>query len=533
MSLSVLGRHETGAFDQGAAEIPAFDPGSKRLFVVNGATPSIDVLDLSDPANPTKVAAIDVTLDGAAANSVASKHGLVAVAIEADPKQAPGKVLILRAKTLERIAVVEVGALPDMLTFTPNGRYVLVANEGEPDDFYRVDPEGSVSIIDLHNLKKVSVAHARFTAFNGQEAALREQGIRIFGPAADPERGCDEAEPFGATAAQDIEPESIAVSENSKTAYVTLQENNALAVIDVRTAAVTAIHPLGVKDHAVDGQGLDPSDRDRQPPPNNQPNVAIVTRPVLGLYQPDAVARYSFAGAEYLVMANEGDVRTYPMTDLDDCDEGDVFNEAIRVSSLDLDDATFAPNEAALKGNGPAGIGRLNVSVVVGDDGDDGDYESLHPFGARSFSIRRSDGTLVWDSGDAFEQNTAGFFPDHFNASNTNNSLDNRSDDKGPEPEGVTLGEIGGRTYAFIGLERIGGVMVYDVTDPQAPSFADYVNPRDFTKDPEDELAAAGDLGPEGLAFIPADASPNGLPLLVVANEVSGTTTVYQVNGTP
>ena len=43
-------------------------------------------------------------------------------------------------------------------------------------------------------------------------------------------------------------------------------------------------------------------------------------------------------------------------------------------------------------------------------------------------------------------------------------------------------------------------------------------------------LATAGDLGPEGLVFIPAAQSPNGRPLLVVGNEVSGTTAVLQLN---
>ncbi|MFM7576255.1 MAG: choice-of-anchor I domain-containing protein, partial [Microcystaceae cyanobacterium] len=135
---------------------------------------------------------------------------------------------------------------------------------------------------------------------------------------------------------------------------------------------------------------------------------------------------------------------------------------------------------------------------------------------------------LVYDSGDDFEQITGTFFPDYFNASNSNNNFDNRSDDKGPEPEGLVLGEIEGRSYAFIGLERIGGVMVYDVSNPQTPQFVQYLNNRNFsvaTNSPE-----AGDLGPEGLTFIKAEESPNGKALLVVANEVSGTTTIYEIN---
>jgi DNA-binding beta-propeller fold protein YncE len=529
--LDVIGRYAAGSFDQGAAEIPAYDPISKRLFVVNGATPSIDVLDLSNPNSPVKVAEIDVTLYGQAANSVAvrkptslfyggrdrraiggSLRNVVAVAIEASPKQNPGVVAFFDTTSLQLISKAQVGALPDMLTFSPDGRYVLVANEGEPNDSYTVDPEGSVSVINVSDLAHPTVKQVLFTSFNAQAAALKAQGIRIFGP--------------NASVAQDFEPEYIAVSDNSRTAYVTLQENNALAVVDIVTAAVTNLFPLGYKDHNLADNGLDATDRDG---PGNTALINIAQKAVRGLYMPDAVALYTVGGQSYLVMANEGDARVYPQSGED---EGEVFSEEARISSRDLDNTLF-PNEATLKGNGVNGAGRLNITRTLGDTDGDGDFDALYSFGARSFSIRRTNANLVWDSGDQIEQITAAALPANFNASNTNHNLDDRSDNKGPEPEGVTLGTIGGRIYAFVGLERVGGILVYDVTVPSAPQFATYVNPRNFAVAPANagdlNLPQPGDLGPEGLTFIAAADSPTGVPLLVVANEVSGTTTVFQI----
>jgi DNA-binding beta-propeller fold protein YncE len=247
----------------GAAEITAYDDVSRRLFVVNGALGTVDVLDLRDPAAPAKVATLSLAALGGSANSVAAHGGVVAVAVEATPRTAAGTVAFYRATTLEPISSVRVGALPDMLTFTPDGRRVLVANEGEPNDAYTVDPEGSVSVIAVSNVNRPTVRTAGFAAFNGQAAALRASSVRVFGP--------------NATVAQDLEPEYIAVSEDGRTAWVTLQENNALAVVDVASATVTRVLPLGYKDHTLAGRGLDASDRDGE--------VNIRPWPVFGLYQ--------------------------------------------------------------------------------------------------------------------------------------------------------------------------------------------------------------------------------------------------------
>ena len=900
IKLEAIGTYESGIFDDGAAEIIAHDPRTQRLFVVNAAIGQIDVLDIQNPTNPTRVFQIDVSLYGAAANSVAVHEGIVAVAVEADPKQAPGSVAFFNADG-GFLSVVMVGALPDMLTFTPSGQYVLVANEGEPNGYCRSgnsnDPEGSVSVIDISrgvaNLTQADVRTADFQRFTPD--ALHPD-IRIYGP--------------DATVAQDLEPEYITVADNSLTAWITLQENNAVAVLDIFTASITEILPLGSKNYALDvaqlrafpfddlpilgatdagqeirlggfsglffegvnpqngnlqfithpdrGPNADPIDTDDdgmmerpfplpdyqaqwlrfelsvqtgqvsitdrvglvQPDgtpisglpnlegavglahvndipidlfgnplrrdvygadmegivrandgtywmvdeyrpaiyhfnPNgvlinryvpegsndagvivgveaipaifaqrrvnrgfeavaywdgmlyafiqspidnpdiptdanskagksirilafdtvraesvsqyvymlegngsdkigdavalNEGNILVIERdsaigpgsqkkifqinmtratnihgladdiafesltekalgdigivpvtktlvidlaesgydfadkpeglaliddntlavlndndfgleggfnpttgllddnpnpqssilglirlrsngldasnrddgvnithwPVRGLYQPDAIAHFQSMGQTFLITANEGDARDY-----------ECFSEEVRVADLALNPVVFLnPNLLQADEN----LGRLKTTTATGDMDGDGQHDIIFNYGARSFSIWTPDGQLVFDSGDDFEQITAQLLPEDFNSTNDENeSFDNRSDDKGPEPEGVTVGQINGRVYAFIGFERVGGIIVYDVTNPYAPEFVQYLNNRDFAGNAE--AGTAGDLGPEGLLFINAQHSPVHQPLLVVGNEISGTTTIYQID---
>jgi hypothetical protein len=909
LSLTPLGTYDSGVVDESAAEIVTHDPATQRLFVVNAHAPGIDVLDITEPTAPTLLFTIDVSAYGAGVNSVDFHEGVLAAAVQADPAQLPGAAVFFDADG-NYLNHVPVGALPDMLTFTPDGRKVLVANEGEPDADYLVDPDGSVSVIDLsQGVANASVSTATFTAFNGREAELRARGIRIFGP--------------GASASQDLEPEYIAVSADSSTAFVALQENNAFAVIDVANATVRDILPLGVKNHrfgmpelttytfshlpvlgitatrnpanpsqrtpgqkihlggfsglwfegedadgnyhfatvpdrgpngeptdvngdgvaerpfalpnyqarvirfmlnphngrlqitqtilltrpdgspitgrpnipgtdetpvdlwgnllpydalgadlegiivnpadghfwAVDeyrpaiyhfdangvlvaryvpegtaalagepvgtfgeetlpaeystrrpnrgfeamawdtdtgilyafiqtplanpntaasnnssvirmlgidpatgesvaeyvyllekvayrdqvvdkmgdavyagngtfytlerdsstnafakkyifqidlkgatnllapgapallpgltleqhtpdqlaalgivpvyktkvtnlpsigyvagdkaeglallpdgrlavlndndfgvlaqpipvdgtvplspdpvpvvlgivsfpaGNTLDPSDRDG--------GIHLANWPVYGMFQPDGLTAFAIGEQTFYLTANEGDVREY-----------DGFNEAERVRDLPLDEdvllGTGFPDLAALQAD--ANLGRLTVTAVDGDLDGDGLYDKLYVYGARSFTIWDQYGNLVFDSGDDFETITAALVPTIFNSNGTPATFDTRSDNKGPEPEGVDVGVIDGRTYAFIGLERTGGVMVYDVTDPYQPRYMAY------------QREPSGDIAPEGVTFIAAADSPTGTPLLAVANEVSGTTTLYAVS---
>ena len=900
IQLKAIGTYESGIFDDSAAEIIAHDPLTQRLFVVNAAVSRIDVLDINNPENPTRLFQIDVSPYGAAANSVAVHEGILAVAVESYPKQTPGSVAFLNTDG-SFLSSVRVGALPDMLTFTPNGRYVLVANEGEPNGYCRPgesgDPEGSVSVIDISrgvlSLTQADVRTADFQRFTRESL---HSDIRIFGP--------------NATVSQDLEPEYITVADNSLTAWITLQENNAVAVLDIFTASIIEILPLGSKNYALDiaqlrtfafgnlpilgvtdaGQeislggfsglyfeGINPENGnlqfithpDRGPNANpidtdddgikerpfplpdyqaqwlrfelsvqtgqihvtdrvglvqsdgtpisglpnlegaaglalgdevpidlfgnplrrdafgadmegivrasdgtywmvdeyrpaiyhfssegvlinryvpegsnaagvsvgieaipaifahrranrgfeavaywdgtlyaflqspidnpdvatdanskaglsirilvfdteraesvgqylytlegngsdkigdavalNESNILVIERdsaigpaskkkifqidmtgasnvhglvgntaleslaeselaaigvvpvtktlvvdlaeagydfaekpeglalidentlavlndndfgleggfdtatgllndnpssqlpilglirlrsngldpsdrdnginishwPVRGLYQPDAITHFRSAGKTYLITANEGDARDY-----------ECFSEETRVADLALNSQVFL-NPDLLQGD--ESLGRLKTTTASGDIDGDGQHDIVFNYGARSFSIWTVDGELVFDSGDDFEQITARRLPENFNSTNDENeSFDNRSDDKGPEPEGVTVGQIHGRTYAFIGFERVGGIIVYDVTSPHTPEYVQYLNTRKFARDAEADTA--GDLGPEGLLFIDAHHSPTQQPMLVVGNEVSGTTTIYQID---
>jgi len=490
--LNPLGSYESGLFADSGAEIVAHDPDTQRLFVVNAGEGFIDAIDINDPNNPTLAFRIDIAPYGANANSVAVHDGVVAAAVEDNNKQAPGKAVFFDTDG-QFINQVTVGALPDMATFSPNGKWLLVANEGEPNDDYSVDPEGSVSVIDLRhgvaNLNQADVSTADFSAFNG---ATLDDSIRIFGP--------------GSSVAQDLEPEYITVSHNSKTAWVSLQENNAIAVVDIRSATVTDLIGLGFKDHSLPGNEFDASNEDGM--------INIANWPTQGMYQPDAITSYRVRGKTYLVTANEGDSRDYS-----------GFSEEERVKDLTLDPTAF-PNAAVLQQE--ENLGRLKITTTLGDDDGDGDYDRLFSYGARSFSILAADGQQVFDSGSEFEQITAQVLPNDFNSDDEENgSFDDRSDDKGPEAEGVVIGKVRGRQYAFIGLERVGGIMIYDVNSPTQATFVDYINTRDFSGDPA--AGTAGDLSPEGLAFIKADDSPTGKPLLAVGYEVSGTTALYEV----
>ncbi|MEM1170924.1 MAG: esterase-like activity of phytase family protein [Cyanobacteria bacterium P01_H01_bin.35] len=925
--LRVLGTFETGLFDESAAEIVAYDPNTQRVFVVNANSATIDVLDISNPTSPDRINQINISPFGAGANSVAvNDNGLVAVAVEANITQDQGSVVFFNADgTL--LNQVTVGALPDMLTFTSDGTKVLVANEGEPNDDYSNDPEGSVSIIDVsggvNNLTQADVSTADFTAFNGREEELRSKGVRIYGP--------------DASAAQDLEPEFIAVSADNNTAFVTLQENNAFGVVDINSATILDVLPLGVKDYSrglpnlrqfefsdlppldtteggqdiflgglsglwfegedengnlqfltvpdrgpngaprdVDGDGenerpfalpdyqarivrftldessgnieitqqipltrqdgdetvaitglpniegadevpvdlfgnlleydpfgadmegivispingtfwtvdeyrpaiynfdtdgslinrfvpegtaalageavgtfgketlpaeysnrrrnggfeavaldtregilysfiqtpLENPDRDTsnnssvirmlgidpttgetvaeyvyllEKPENFGDNSRLVDKmgdavydpetgkffvierdssvtetgkkfifeidltgatnlldpnapslpdgetleqqtaddladagiqavnkikvtnlpsigynagdkveglsllpdgrlvvlndndfsvlneqidgdgsvplspepvpvvlgvidfstltneidpsdrdgginfdnwPVFGLLQPDSIASFVVNNETYYVTADEGDARGF-----------DNFDEEARVGDLEflLDPDVFDVDELKEED----ALGRLTVTTTEGDIDGDGDFDQIFTPGGRSFSVWDSAGNRVFNSGDDFEKFTAQLIEDNFNSDRDENTFDTRSDNFGPEPEAIATGVVDGIPYAFIGLERTGGIMVYDVSNPNEPRFVEYFNNRDFSVefdtdedgDPDptpDQLSAAGDLGPEGFVFIPAEDSPNGEALLVVGNEISGTTSIYE-----
>lgn len=554
ISLSVLGSYDAGVFDGSAAEITAYDPASKRIFVVNAKKGMLDVLDASNPAQPKHIKELSTRdyLADSEVNSVAVSHGIVAVAVQAKVKTDPGIVVLFDAQSLQFISQAPVGALPDMLVFSPDGQTLLVANEGEPNEDYSIDPEGSVSIIDLKDKSKPVVSTADFKAWNSQKEQLQKAGVRIFGPSA--------------TVAQDMEPEYITISDDGRTAWVALQENNAIATIDVMARKVTEILPLGFKDHGLKENALDVSDKD------DKINISAWSG-LKGMYQPDAIVQYQVKGQRYIVTANEGDAREW-LKDEDAYFAGDLskgYAEEIRMKHLfkdkgfdakgnypahlqniapgvkgaRLDPVAFAycgaTKTSAGKCRDDENLGRLTISWTMGYEKDakgnavlDADgyltYKNIYAYGGRSFSIWSDKGQLVWDSGSEFESKIAALFPDHFNSNHTELKFDDRSDNKGPEPEGIALGKMGDKTYAFIGLERMSGIMVYDISQPQKPEFVEYLNTRDLSASKAKDAKVQNDLGPEGLAFVSAKDSPNGKAMLIVGSEVSGTTTLYQIN---
>ncbi|MBU6323907.1 MAG: choice-of-anchor I family protein, partial [Bacteroidetes bacterium] len=479
-----------------SAEISAYDAQSKRMFVSNSLKSKVHILDFSNPSSIKEISQFDVAPHGGI-NSVAVYKGIIALAVEDLVKTNDGYVLFIdtAGKLLNKL---KVGALPDMICFSPDGSMVLTANEGEPLDDYSVDPEGSVSVISMSTsadkLTQADVNTMRFTAWNGKEASLRAAGIRIFGN-------------NNPTASQDLEPEYVAVSDDNKTAWVTLQENNAVAIVNLVTKTIDQIVPLGSVDLNNVRNAADVSDQGT--------NIHLANFPVKANHSPDAITFQRIAGKSYLLTANEGDYREYA-----------ALTEEVRVSALKLDSAKF-PEQGLLKSGNV--LGRLSVSSKQGDLDNDGDIDEIYINGSRGFSIwDAASGAMVYHSGSDFERYTAtdAAWKPFFNASHNVGApaLKNRSDNKGPEPEGVVTAVINDTTYAFVSLERIGGVMVYDISKPAAPVFVTYANNR--------FIDGKGDFGPEGIIFIPADKSPTAKLLLVLSNEISGTLSVFEVGTT-
>lgn len=451
-----------------AAEISAYDETTKRLFTVNNsATNQIDVIDLSNPTSPKKLAVIDLSVYNGASNSVAVYGGKLAVALESTTnKQGSGKVVVFNTSDYSLIKEITVGSLPDMVTFSPDGKYIMSANEGEPNTDYTVDPDGSISIIDIAN--GYAVTTLNFASFESQLAALRTKGFRV----------SKTAKSFAA----DIEPEYITISADSKTAWVTLQENNGVAKVDLASKTITSLFGLGYKDFNSAENAIDISDKDG----------GIVFSPwkVKGMFMPDAIASYTVNGTPYFITANEGDAREYGS-----------YADVMRLAKMTFDPTVF-PDAATFKAD--AKMGRLNLISTEGDTDNDGDLDELISFGARSFTIWNGNtGSLVFDSKNDLDKrsNDLGTYDD------------TRSDDKGSEPESVVVAKMGDKNILFVGLERTDTVIVYDITNPSAPVYLQSIKTGD---------------APEGLLFVPAAKSPNNRSLLVVSSEGDGVVKFFQ-----
>ncbi len=463
IKLSALSRYHVGPFNSGAAEVVAFDPATQRAFVTNAQKNSVDAISLAKPESPLFDFSIDFNEHGKV-NSLAVMNGILAIAVEAkDPRQAG--VVSLFDTDGKPIHSFAAGAMPDMVTFSPNGKLILSANEGEAN--LSTDPEGTITLIRLNSksIKSSTVTQIRFSQFTH---ANIDPLINI--------------SPRAETVAQDLEPEYITVSSDSKTAWVSLQENNALAEISLEHKRVKRLYPLGYKDHSQRINGLDLSDTDKK--------INIRPWPIKGMYQPDSIASYEVNGDTFIVTANEGDARNQEVSRVAKLANASEFNES---------------------------LGRLNVLAHKAEK-----KGELISFGGRSFSIWNQDGVQVFDSASQFEQITARDYPRLFNQG------DLRSDDRGPEPEALTIGKVGNAMYAFIGLERTGGIMVYNISQPENAFFVDYYNNISTKLDISDP--EAGDMAPESLVFVNSIDSPSGQPFLISSNEVSGTLSLYKID---
>ena len=487
IQLQELGRYTDGRED--ALEIVSYDVSTENLFITNGATDSIDIINISNPAKPKLIGHLDVVSYGSTANSVVVLgKGYVAAAVEANNPQANGKVVFYSTKG-EYIKSVEVGAMPDMITVSPDKTKIVVANEGEPNDAYDINPEGSVSIIDIS--KGISnVSQANVTTLNFANAPEK-----IHGSIRQP----------NVTFQYDLEPEYVAINPASTIAAVTCQENNVIVFVDLNKKEIIKYAGLGFKSFRLkNGILLDPSDKDNA--------VNLRSAPIYGVYQPDAIASYEINEKTYYVTANEGESVEYK-----------GYNSETRVSKLKLDSKKF-PNAKQLQKK--SNLGRLKTfkPEVIGDSDGDGDVDEIYAYGTRSFSIWNDKGKLVFDSRGDFEKHIAEFYPQIFNWNSGDiTQKDKRSDDKGPEPEAVTIGQIGKEIYAFIGLERQGGIMIYNITNPRVAYFVDYQHSLDETG------TTMKDLSPEGIIFISKRKNHLNKNLVIVANEFSGTATIYKV----
>ena len=492
IELNYIGSFDPSASNTSTCEIVVHDPASQRIFTTSAIAGFLDIINFSNPAAPTLVSSINMNTYGGV-TSVAVKNGIVAVASPNVDATLNGSVVFFDTNGTF-LKQVTVGALPDMITFSPDGTKVMTANEGQPNANYSIDPEGSVSIINIAGgisaLTQSNVTTLLFTAYNAQETALIASGVRKL--------------KLTSTLSQDFEPEFITISADSQKAWVTIQENNAIAEINLTTLTFSDLWALGTKDVSIPGNGMDISDTNGQ--------VLIANWPIKAFYMPDAVANYTVGGTTYLVTANEGDEKEYT-----------GLNERTTVGATTyILDATLYPNASVLKQT--YNMGRFRVSNLSGNTDADTDFDVISSVGSRSFSIfNATTKQIVFDSGDDFEKYTAANLPTLFNADHSDNISKGRSRAKGPEPEGVAIAQIGTQTFAFISLERVGGVMVYNITNPNNVTFVDYKNSRSTS-------AYGGDNGPEGITYIKPENSPNGNAYVLVANEISGTITIFEVD---
>lgn len=487
LNLDLYARYNANGYnaDGGCMEIVEYNEKNGFVYSISGQKGYIVAIDIKSVTSEEKV----VNLSGTEydvkplVEEIGAEYGDItsvaispdgtklAAAIQHEEYNKAGYVVVFQCEadgTLTNPVLYNAGVQPDMVTFA-NNSIVLSADEGEPRNGFSngaVDPKGTVTIINLEDASDTQVDFSKFTA--DELVADNILLNRVDGIIQSPSK--------------DLEPEYMTVSSDGTTAYVVLQEANAIAVLDIQAQEFTGIYSCGYEDYskiAVDIMA-------------DGTYNATTYENLLGARMPDGVAIYETNGATYLVAANEGDSREW----------GDFSNEL-------KTEAVTGEKLTTLDPSATAGIPEGKTVL----------------FGGRSFTMYKvtSDGlSEVFDSGNDFEALSAYYLPDYFNCSNDDIEIDSRSTKKGPESENITVGVVDGRTYAFIAIERIGGIMVYDITKPTAVKYTNYINSREFAS------AIQGDVAPEGLCV--TKETESGKAILIVAYEVSGTLSAYELS---
>ena len=502
---------------EGSAEIATYHAGSKRIFATNGVKNTIDIFDISDVANPKKVGSVALSPYGNDVTSVAAgKDVVVAVVNVSDkfsatgvPTTTNGKIVVFdtAGKVLSSPDVL--GVLPDSVSFAPNGTTALVAIEAQPvcakddpataakedADYSKAsDPVGGVTVVDLSNPASPVLKFAGFDQFTVAE--MRAKGFAVSSVVND--------------VAKDFEPEFATAVDNNY-AYVTIQEANAIGKLNIQTATFESI--TRAFESNVSKVARDTSDRDSGAGPRTYANV-------VGASQPDAIAGFKIGSGNYFITANEGDAREYT-----------CLNDDLRASALKVDPRRFADWKTL---SGSAALGRAKVNPNNGDKDGDGDIDTIHLRGSNSMTMYRN-GVAIWDSADLLDKiQTTAFGVANINGSHSLSSDkaimnyvgQDRSDDKGSEPEGVAVGMVGDRRIAVLGLERMSALAVFDITQPRVPVFIEWLQMLPTKATPAKDVKY---WSPEGIVFVPADKSPSGKALIITSYELSGSLSIHQI----
>jgi len=507
----------TSGDGEGSHEIATFHAGSKRIFATNGVKNAIDIYDVSDVTNPKKVGSVALSPYGNDVTSVAAgKDVVVAVVNVSDkfsatgvPTTTNGKIVVFDTSGKVLSSPDVLGVLPDSVTFAPNGTTALVAIEAQPvcakddpataakedADYSKAsDPVGGVTVVDLSNPASPVLRFAGFDQF--PVAEMRAKGIAVSSVVNN--------------VSKDFEPEFVTAVDNNY-AYVTIQEANAIGKLNIGSATFESISRAF--ESKVSRVARDTSDRDAGAGLRTYANV-------VGASQPDAIAGFTVGAGQYFVTANEGDAREYT-----------CLNDDLRASSLKVDTRRF-PDWKTLSGN--AALGRAKVNPTIGDKDGDGDIDTIHLRGSNSMTMYRN-GIAIWDSADLLDQiQTQAFGVANINGSHSLSSDkstmnyvgQDRSDDKGSEPEGVAVGMVGDRRIAILGLERMTALAIFDITDPGNPIFQEWLQMLPTKATPAKDVKH---WSPEGIVFVPASKSPSGKALIITSYELSGSISIHQV----